>query len=46
MFSPHSQQIVGSSLSGALAVLGSLSVTITEISKGMVCGALSMGHCT
>ena len=24
----------------------SLSVTITELSKAMVCGALSMGHCT
>ena len=24
----------------------SLSVTITELSKAMVCGTLSMGHCT
>ena len=46
-FSPRSQQIVGSSLSDALVVLiRSLSVTITELSKAMVCGALSMGHCT
>ena len=46
-FSPRSQQMVGSSLSGALAALGrSLSVTISEISKARVCGALSVGHCT
>ena len=46
-FSLHNLKVVGSSLGGALAVLGhSLSVTITEILKAMVCGALSMGHCT
>ena len=31
---------------GALVPLDvSLSVTITELSKAMVCGALPMGHC-
>ena len=46
-FSLHIQQIVGSSLSGALAATGRpFSVFITELSKAMVCGALSMGHCT
>ena len=39
--------VVGLSLSAALAATGcSLSVSITELSKAMVCGVLSMGHCT
>ena len=43
----HNQKVVGLSPGSALAVLGrSLSVTITELSKAMVCGALSMGHYT
>ena len=41
------QGLWGSSLSCALAVTGrTLSESITELSKAMVCGALSMGHCT
>ena len=47
MSSLHSQQIVGSYPGGALVVPErSLSGTITELPKAMVCGVLSMGHCT
>ena len=47
MSSLHSQQIVGLN-PGAASVVPerSLSDTITELPKAMVCGALSMGHCT
>ena len=46
-FSLHNLNVVGSSPGGALAVLGHpLNVTITELSKAMVCGALYIGHCT
>ena len=48
LLSLHNQKIVGSSPGGVLVLRGhSLSVTITELSEAIVCGALqSVGHCT
>ena len=47
-FSLRNLKVVGSSLSGALAVTGHFPqcTLITGLSKAMVCGALSLGHCT
>ena len=46
-FSLRNLRVVGSSLSGALAVTGRFpKCTITGLSKAMACGALSLGHCT
>ena len=44
----HNHKVLGSTLGGALVVTGRhwKFPSITELPKAMVCGALSMGHCT
>ena len=46
-FSLHNPRVAGSSLSGVLAVTGRFpQCTIAGLLKAMVCGALSLEHCT